>query len=37
MANINANLQEEAHNKRRTLMERSKPGRTGATISSCLK
>ncbi|MDA0797878.1 MAG: aminomethyl-transferring glycine dehydrogenase subunit GcvPB [Chloroflexi bacterium] len=32
MANINANLQEEAHNKRRTLMERSKPGRTGAAL-----
>jgi glycine dehydrogenase subunit 2 len=33
MANINANLQEEAHNKRRTLMERSKPGRTGVALS----
>lgn len=32
MANINASLQEEAHNKRRTLMERSKPGRTGAAL-----
>jgi glycine dehydrogenase subunit 2 len=33
MANINANLQEAAHNKRRTLMERSKPGRTGVALS----
>ena len=32
MTNINPNLQEEAHNKRRTLMERSKPGRTGAAL-----
>jgi glycine dehydrogenase subunit 2 len=32
MANINANLHEEAHQKRRTLMERSKAGRTGAAL-----
>jgi glycine dehydrogenase subunit 2 len=32
MANVNQNLQEEAHDKRRTLMERSRPGRTGVAL-----
>jgi glycine dehydrogenase subunit 2 len=32
MANTNPNLHAEAHDKRRTLMERSKPGRTGAAL-----
>lgn len=34
MANTNPNLYEEAHAKRRTLMERSKPGRTGTALSA---
>jgi glycine dehydrogenase subunit 2 len=32
MGNTNPTLREEAHNLRRTLMERSKPGRTGAAL-----
>ena len=32
MTNFNASLTAEAHNKRRTLMERSRPGRTGAAL-----
>ena len=32
MPNINETLIAEAHDKRRTLMERSRPGRTGAAL-----
>jgi glycine dehydrogenase subunit 2 len=35
MPTTNPNLHEEAHNKRRTLMERSRPGRTGAALPAC--
>lgn len=34
MAEVNFGLQEEAHDKRRTLMARSKPGRTGVALSA---
>ena len=32
MPNINETLIAEAHDKRRTLMDRSRPGRTGAAL-----
>ena len=35
MPTTNPNLHEEAHNKRRTLMERSRAGRTGAALPAC--